>query len=251
MPRRARQMADSGIYHVMLRGINREAIFIDVEDPPRFLLALARAKAKSGCALLAYSLMSNHVHLLLQARTEPLGDTVRRVGVSYAVWFNRKYGRVGHVFQNRFRSLPVENDAYFINVCRYIWNNPVSAHLVAEPADYRWNSCSPLTPTGLVDDRDLDGLLPSLGRAQLAAPVERPASESKPLGRPRKFSTAEAARLLEVSCGARSFEEFVKLDPLDQRRVVCELRIRQVPFAVIAAVTGLTKSTAHRLQLAG
>lgn len=248
MTRRARQLAESGIYHVMLRGINREPIFLEVDDFDRFLLSLARAKAKADCGVLAYCLMNNHVHLLMCTRTEAIGDSVRRIGVSYAGWFNRKYERAGYVFQGRFRSLPVEDDPYFATVLRYIWSNPVRAGIVADPRDYRWNSCSTATPAGLCDVHEVDAFLPLTGRAQLSEPLQQHLDLSEPRGRKRAIDIAEAAGFLTQSCGARSADEFALLNRDVQRRVVCELRTRQVTYSVLATVTGLARSTLHRMR---
>ena len=98
MARRARQRAESGIYHVMLRGVNRDAIFLEDADRERFLRALTLTREASGCRVLAYCLMTNHVHLVLRTGDEPLGAAVKRLCVRYAGWFNHKYGRVGHLF---------------------------------------------------------------------------------------------------------------------------------------------------------
>ena len=140
MPRRPRQLAESEIYHALARGVNRDAIFLEDEDFERFLHALALTKEASGCSILAYCLMTNHVHLVIRTGPEPIGTVMKRLGVRYASWFNRKYGRVGHVFQDRFRSLPVEDDEYFVALLRYVWRNPVEAGLVGRPEDYRWSS---------------------------------------------------------------------------------------------------------------
>ena len=88
MPRRARQPAESQIYHVMLRGVNRAEIFLEPEDYDRFLVALARVRDASGCQVLAYCLMPNHVHLVLRTPVEPIGSVMKRLGVRYAGWFN-------------------------------------------------------------------------------------------------------------------------------------------------------------------
>lgn len=151
MPRQPRLLSESGIYHVMLRGVNRDVIFLEEGDRHRFLAALMATKEASGCAVLAYCLMQNHVHLILQTVDEPIGATVKRLAVRYAGWFNRTYGRDGHFFQDRFRSVPVEDDIYFVALVRYVWCNPVVAGLVADPVDYPWNSCSPQSPPGLAD----------------------------------------------------------------------------------------------------
>lgn len=141
MPRSSRVLSESGVYHVMMRGVNRDVLFLDPEDCQRFLLALAKTKEASGCSVLAYCLMGNHVHLLLRTDREPLGVVIKRLGVRYARWFNDKYERVGHVFQGRFRSKPVETDAYLLTVVRYIWGNPVEAGFVDEVAELVRSSC--------------------------------------------------------------------------------------------------------------
>lgn len=105
MPRRARRTAGSGIYHVMLRGVNRDPIFLDDEDRTYFLRALKTVRDASGCRVLAYCLMDNHVHLVLRTGAEPLGAVVKRLGVRYVARFNRRYDRVGHLFQDRFKSV--------------------------------------------------------------------------------------------------------------------------------------------------
>ena len=250
MPRQPRVLAGSGIYHVMVRGVNRDVIFLEDEDCDRFLESVYRAKSRSGCSVLGYCLMSNHAHLLIRTRVEPIGATMKRLGVSYAYWFNRKYGRVGYVFQGRFRSEPVETDAYFVTVLRYIWQNPVKAGLVASSVEYRWSSCSSERRPGLVDDHELDDLLPSGASALLSNPSELPVAVSTLGTHVRQSAAAEAALLLEQICGARSSDEFLEMERLDQGRIIREMRTRQVSYAVIAKVTGIPPSTVKRLQLA-
>jgi REP element-mobilizing transposase RayT len=124
----------------MLRGINRQDIFIDREDYRSFLFTLARAKKETGCRIFGYCLMRNHVHLLLQEGEDPLESTMKRIGASYVYWYNRKYKRTGHLFQDRFKSEPVEDDPYLLVVLRYIHNNPLVAGLVEKAGDYQWSS---------------------------------------------------------------------------------------------------------------
>ena len=140
MPRVARKIAESGIYHVMLRGINRQQIFEDEDDEALFLSTLKKYKAECGYEILAYCLMGNHVHLLLMTGSEPLGTVIRRIAGRYVYWFNMKYSRVGHLFQDRFKSEPVEDEAYLLTVMRYIHRNPVEAGLCVQPGDYAASS---------------------------------------------------------------------------------------------------------------
>ena len=136
MPRHARKRAESGIYHVILCGINQQQIFEEEEDNLKFLQILKECKELCGFRLLAYCLMGNHVHLLLKEGTEPLEQVFKRIGGRFVYWYNVKYQRVGHLFQDRFKSEPVDSDAYLLTVIRYIHQNPVKAGLCERPEDY-------------------------------------------------------------------------------------------------------------------
>ena len=140
MPRTARKTSRSNIYHVMLRGINRQDIFEDDEDRLQFMSILFRCKEISGFRLHAFVLMSNHIHLLLEPAGESLDMVFRRIGTRYAVWYNRKYQRAGHLFQDRFRSENVETEQYYQTVLRYILQNPMKAGMEKRPGSYRWSS---------------------------------------------------------------------------------------------------------------
>ena len=124
----------------MLRGINRQNVFEDDEDRLFFMRTLAQYKKISGFRLYAFVLMSNHIHMLIEPAGEPLDVIFRRIGTRYAGWYNRKYQRTGHLFQDRFKSENVENDLYFITVLRYILQNPMKAGIESRPGVYRWSS---------------------------------------------------------------------------------------------------------------
>ncbi len=140
MPRQAREKCESQIYHVMLRGVNRQQIFEDEEDSVCFLDILAECKQISEFELYAYCLMGNHVHLLLKVQNEPLEQIMKRITTRYVYWFNAKYERSGHLFQDRFRSEPVENEQYLLTVLRYIHQNPVKSGICHAVADYEYSS---------------------------------------------------------------------------------------------------------------
>ena len=149
MPRQERLQSATGIYHVMLRGINKQDIFEDDEDYSQFLNILHALVNRcdeqghslpSHCTFYAYCLMTNHVHLLIRERDEHIGESIKRIGVAYARYYNHKYERNGHLFQDRFRSEPVNSIEYFMTLMRYIHQNPVIAGLVAEVRLYPWSS---------------------------------------------------------------------------------------------------------------
>ncbi len=141
MPRTARTASSQGIYHVMMRGVNRQQIFFDEQDNQYFLKVLARFRETCGYQLYAYCLMGNHVHLLIrEGEKMGIGDVFRHINTSYVYWYNAKYERTGHLFQDRFRSEPVENQAYLMTVFRYILRNPVKAGQCERVEDYPWSS---------------------------------------------------------------------------------------------------------------
>ena len=145
MARKPRTKSSSGIYHIILRGINRQNIFEDDEDRMKLLETLAKYKAISQCRIFGYCLMDNHFHILLQEIQEPIGMMIQRISSSYVLWYNAKHERCGHLFQERFRSEPVGTDAYFLTVLRYIHQNPVKAKLVKDVAEYKWSSYNEYT----------------------------------------------------------------------------------------------------------
>lgn len=149
MARQSRETSLTGIYHVMLRGINRQDIFLDREDYWKFIKTLhgqVNPKDELGrplpprCSIYAYCLMPNHIHLLIRNKTDALGTIIKSVGITYAAYFNKKYERVGHLFQDRYKSEPVNDMNYFLTLIRYIHQNPVAGGLTRRVEDYPWSS---------------------------------------------------------------------------------------------------------------
>lgn len=140
MPRHQRILSENGTYHVMMRGNEKKNLFRNQEDKQRFIETLFTKKVETGFSVYAYCLMDNHVHLLVREGPEGLATMMKRINGSYAYYFNQKYHRVGHLFQDRFKSEPIGDDRHLLAVIRYIHNNPVKAGLVKKPEQYRWSS---------------------------------------------------------------------------------------------------------------
>lgn len=149
MPRKQRVPSPTGIYHVMLRGINRSDIFhdeIDFMKMEKILRSMAKPVDKKGnpqkplCKIYAYCLMTNHIHLLIAEIEEPIGTIVKRLGVAYVSYYNKRRKRTGPLFEGRFRSEPVDGSEYFITLLHYIHNNPVKAGMTIKPGWYKWSS---------------------------------------------------------------------------------------------------------------
>ena len=155
MPRQSRRKSSTGIYHVMIRGINKQAIFSDDEDNKRFLQILFDCKAICEFELYGYCLMGNHVHILLKEVKEPLERIFKRIGSRYVLWYNRKYQRCGHLFQDRYKSEAVENDSYFSVVLRYIHQNPIKATMCKSLSEHEWSSYNEYFSESKLIDREL------------------------------------------------------------------------------------------------
>jgi putative transposase len=141
MPRHARYIVPDIALHVIQRGHNRNACFRDDTDRMVYLATLAELIGTTACALHAYCLMDNHVHMLLTPPTpQACARLMRNLGKRYAQYFNRRYERIGALWQGRYRSCLVDSAPYVLACYRYIERNPVRARMVASAADYRWSS---------------------------------------------------------------------------------------------------------------
>lgn len=140
MPRQQREKSKSGYYHIMLRGNERRNIFKDEEDKLRFIETLHEKKQENRFSLHAFCLMDNHIHLMLSEGVEDVAKVIKRISISYVYYFNKKYKRVGHLFQDRFKSEIVEDDSYILTLARYIHQNPVKAGMVKSVGEYKWSS---------------------------------------------------------------------------------------------------------------
>jgi putative transposase len=147
MPRQARLDSPGTLHHVMIRGIEGGRIFQDDEDRENFLGRVGQVVERTGTRILAWVLMDNHVHLLLFSGPAGLPTFMRRLLTGYAVWFNRRHRRLGHLFQNRYKSIVCEENPYLLELVRYIHLNPLRAFVVqsVEGLDgYRWSGHSVL-----------------------------------------------------------------------------------------------------------
>ena len=139
MPRIARDYSEIKVYHITIRGIDKQYIFFEDKDKEKFIEIIKNTKEKYNYELYAYCLMDNHVHLVIYDREEKISRIMQSIEISYVFYFNKKYERIGHLFQNRFFSKKVENREYLKMLCRYIHQNPLNAGM-AKTEEYKWSS---------------------------------------------------------------------------------------------------------------
>ena len=229
----------------MLRAADSIIIFSDDEDNQRFLEIVQRVKQESLFQLFAYCLMGNHVHLLLREGEEPLGMTFKRIGVSYVYYYNWKYQLHGHLFQDRYRSEQVEDDAYFLDVLRYICQNPVKAGLCAKPFEYPWLGCSGITECDALLD-EFGNLTDLKGDVLLRFVSERCDMDHLEDNGTKRLTDREAAERLRMACGCSNVQDIggwtaEKRDTALRKAFRTGVSIRQ-----LSRLTGISKAIIER-----
>jgi putative transposase len=150
MPRQARLDAPDTLHHVMVRGIERTAIFRDDLDRADFVARLAALAERGALTVYAWALLPNHAHLLVRTGTRPLPRSMRSLLTGYAGAFNRRHKRLGHLFQNRYKSIVVEEEPYLLELVRYLHLNPLRAKVLPDLrllAHFPWTGHSALLGT--------------------------------------------------------------------------------------------------------
>jgi REP element-mobilizing transposase RayT len=172
MPRQPRLDIPDVLHHVIVRGIERRDIFADDADRERFISRFSSLLTKSSTRCFAWALMSNHLHLLLMPTAISLSETMRRLLTGYAVYFNRKYQRSGHLFQNRYKAILCEEEPYLLELVRYIHLNPLRAGVVADLEGlerYPWSGHAVLLGTRTMEGQTTNEVLSRFGTSRVRA----------------------------------------------------------------------------------
>ena len=246
MPRKARQKSESGIYHIIMRGIDRQVIFYEDEDFHRFLQTLKYYKETSEYELYGYCLMDNHIHLLLKVGSEPLEQIMRRICGKFVYWYNHKYDRAGYLFQDRFKSEPVEEDTYFLTVLRYIHQNPLKAGIVETLKHYPWSSYHAYIHRNPLVDIDF-ALKMFAGDKEEALTLFMRFNEQKTYEKcldveeKKRLTDQKAQEIINKVCEVRSVDDWRKLDRNTRDSNLRKLKQEGLSVRQIARLTGLNR----------
>src|SRR4030043_1574384 len=162
MPRQARLDAPGILHHVMLRGIEGCPIFLDDQDRQDFVSRVSQLVEMTGTRVLAWTLMENHVHLLIFSGPQGISKFMRRLLTGYAVRYNLRHRRSGHLFQNRYKSIVCEEEAYLLELVRYIHLNPLRVAVVKSMGEldkYPWSGHRVLVGKGKNDWQEREYVL--------------------------------------------------------------------------------------------
>lgn len=243
MVRGARKQSESGIYHVVSRGVGRCVIFEDDTDRVRFLEKLVKVFAEHDIELHAWCLMSNHFHLLVRSDLDRLAMAMKHLNSTYALYFNKRYGRVGHLFQGRFKSEPVGEDRYYLTVLRYIHQNPQKAGICSAD-EYRWSSYREYVGESGPSSTDL-------GLAMLGGPdafrefhaVCDDAAVCLDIGGGRKvIDDDDAMRVAKAALPGLQVENVASLSKGDRDEALRTLRRARLSIRQIERLTGISRN---------
>lgn len=240
--------SESKIYHIMLRGINQQQIFEEDEDYWKLLKIIEECKALSCFQVYAYCIMGNHVHLLICEGNECLEQIIKRIGVRYVRWYNTKYRRVGHLFQDRFKSEPIDSKEYLLTVLRYIHQNPVKAKICNNAEEYLYSSYREyLRDSWLIDKEYLFSLI---GKEAFIAFHSEP-SNDKCLDIEEnnriQYTDEQAKKIIEKVSKCSTVTEFQALDKEKRNRYLTILRKNGLSIRQISRLTGVSFSIVKRV----
>lgn len=140
MPRKPRIQYPGAIYHIIQRGNNKNKVFPQSRDKRYLLKQIENAVIQGDMELFAYVILDNHYHLALRSGSTPISKVMHGINAQYAMRFNKLYQRTGHVFDGRYKAIPVKGEHYLLSLIRYIHLNPVRAGILPHPEDYFWSS---------------------------------------------------------------------------------------------------------------
>ncbi|MCR4628169.1 MAG: transposase [Clostridium sp.] len=254
MPRKPRILSPTGIYHVVLRSVNQHIIFEEDFDYLKFLYILSDCKMSYEIAIYAYCLMDNHIHILLNAPSDKLSSFFQSLGTKFVRWYNNKYSRSGHLFQDRFYSTVIDSDRAFLAALIYIHNNPVKAGMCRYPSEYSWSSCRAYygQKTTLIDSTFACGIAGS--RDALLAAFARESDPSDDLlfagdhRQPRHFLTDEKAlEVFKMTTKLSSTSESSKICRVERNNYIRALRGEGLTVRQVARLMDISETTVKRL----
>jgi len=213
-----------GLYHVTARGDRREPIVEDDGDRQAWVELLGDTCLRCNWRVHAWCLMTNHYHLLLEVPEGNLSIGMRQLNGVWSQQFNRRHGRVGHVFQGRFKAIAVERETYLLELARYVVLNPVRAEMVADAADYRWSSYGATIGAPHGDEAaewfEADWLLAQFSARRAEAVARYIDFVRAGVGLPSVWEQLQG----QVFLGSKAFLEQMQL------RLADESRLREVPL---------------------
>ncbi len=245
MPRQPRIISTSGYMHIIARGIGRQILFEDPTDYRYYLSLLKRYSKETEVTICAYCLMDNHVHLLVYDPQQSASLFMKKIGISYAGYFNKKYDRTGHLFQDRYRSEPIEDDAYLLTVFRYILKNPQKAN-ICRADQYPWSSYHLYGDNTFVNTSVLKGLIGDQRTYErfIAVDEEAECMDYDAVKRKDGQAREKLCKILGITNGM----ELQSYGKEKRDQAIRELKKNGLNAYQISRLTGINRCTVHRIR---
>lgn len=253
MPRKPRKKSSTNTYHVVVKGNNRQLLFEAIRDYKKYIEILSLYKDQCHFNLFAYCLMSNHVHLLLQVTDVSLETIFRKINTHYAIWFNAKYQRTGHIQDGRYYSEPIEDDHYLFCAIRYIHSNPSKAGLEPMPGhSYPWTSIHEYKShtNHLVDTDSIYKIYDPnvlLNNVSSFSSVELIDIDSLR----KRLPDDVAQEIMEKECHCTCVTDFSSLPILLRNQYLIKLHDCGISFRQLNRITGISLGVIQRVVLKG
>ena len=254
MSRCPRRLSESGMYHIMFRGISRQNIFEDNRDFKKMLEILKRVKSETGYELYAYCFMNNHVHLFIKEKeVGQISRIMSKILSHYALWFNKKYDRVGVLFENRYKSEPVEDERYYLGLVRYIHQNPLKAGMVENLEKYKWSSYNDYVKNAN-EFVDIDMCLEMLSANRKKAIRDFKefnyilADESYAISSSNRKTAAQVKRIIEKELNGKAPDTMKAMPKEERNRLLKKLVLeKHISKSALERATGISRGTIIRI----
>jgi len=248
MSRGPRKLSRTGIYHVVIRGIDKLIIFESPKDYEKYLDLLSMYKVECNFDILAYCLMTNHVHLIIKINTIPLETIFRKLNTHYATWFNMKYQRIGHLQQERYYSEPIEDASYLLTAIRYVHQNPLKAGLENSPGtNYVWSSIHEyISGKSVICNISFIASITSISKF-IQYNFEHNSDELTDINNLKIRLPDDVAKdIIKDVSGCASSSDFQKLSTISQKQYILLLHQKGISIRQLNRLTGISRGVIYR-----
>ena len=245
MSRPSRSYSQSGVYHILFRGVNQQSIFEEKADYDKLKDTIMKVKEEMGMEIYAYCFMSNHVHIVLKEKKDrDISLIMKRILTKYARWYNIKYGRSGALIANRYKSVPVEMNEYFLHLIRYIHQNPVKAGIVEKLSEYRYSSYNEyMEENDLTDTGFILGMLNKREFEEFHTSMEEMTFRVSD----RKNDTDdEVSFKIKNKYGIENPKEISNMKKEERNKILIELK-QEHPIRQLQRITGVSRGIISRI----
>ena len=246
MSRAARSYSQSGIYHILFRGINQQNIFEEKADYERFIEITANVKSQMEFEIYAYCLMNNHVHIVMKEKCEKdISLIMKRILTGYVRWYNIKYGRSGALIANRYKSVPVEVDEYFLELIRYVHQNPIKAGIAKKPEDYLYSSYTEYVKKANICD--VDFVFGMMGKTEFKEFHKENGKFEFKVTDSKKKSDEEVIFLIKKEYEIENPQDISKMPKPERNKIIAELKLKY-STRQLQRITGVSRNVISKIK---